>query len=313
MSLRKVLKKMKNMLRNKYVLVALLLCLISTFSFTLVKLNVFSDDEQGDFFVVTSFYPVYIATINLTDGIENVNVENLTKNVTGCLHDYQLSTKDLKLLSKADMLIMNGAGMEEFLSDVPSQYNNLQTVVVTDGVELLAEDDEYNSHSWMDMKLYRQEVENIAHGLIHMDEENADKYESNLKEYLEKIDKLIEETEEIYEKTSNVKIITFHDAFAYLENDFGFEVEKSVDMDEHTALSAAEVGEIVDSINSEDVKYLVSDEDEGKSAAEAIKQETNVKIIYLDPLVSGESQKDAYINGMKANMQIIKEAFKDEQ
>lgn len=313
MSLRKVLKKMKNILRNKYVLVALLLCIISTFSFTLVKLNVLSDDEQGDFFVVTSFYPVYIATINLTDGIGNVNVENLTKNVTGCLHDYQLSTKDLKMLSKADMLIMNGAGMEEFLADVPSQYDNLQTVTVTDGVELIAEDDEYNSHSWMDLRLYRQEVQNIANGLIRMDEKNADKYKSNLEKYLEKIDELIEEAGEINKKTSNAKIITFHDAFVYLENDFGFEVKQSVDMDENTALSAAEVGEIVDSVNSEEVKYLVSDEDEGKSAAEAIKQETNVKIIYLDPLVSGEAQKDAYINGMKANMQIIKEAFEDGQ
>ena len=41
--------------------------------------------------VVTSFYPVWILTLNLTRGLEDhVTVRNLAAPSVGCLHDYQL-------------------------------------------------------------------------------------------------------------------------------------------------------------------------------------------------------------------------------
>jgi len=45
--------------------------------------------------VVTTFYPLYIATRNLTDGVPGVSTLNMTRPVAGCLHDYQLTTADL--------------------------------------------------------------------------------------------------------------------------------------------------------------------------------------------------------------------------
>lgn len=302
---------MKTILRNKYILIALLLCIISAFSFTIVKLNVLPDEKEGDFVVITSFYPMYIATINLTEGIDNVKVENLTNNVTGCLHDYQLSTKDLKRLDSADLLIMNGAGMENFLADVPNQFKNLQIVTATDGLELISEEDESNAHSWMDINLYKQEVARIAKGLIEMDSANESVYRQNLTKYEEKLDELSKQFEEISENSNRISVVTFHDAFVYLGNELPVEVSAAVDMDEGTALSAAEVSEIVDLVKSGAVKYLISDEEDGKSTAEAINEETGAKILYLDPLVSGKPEKDAYINGMKANIEKIKEAFAD--
>lgn len=136
------------MWRNKYILTALLLCIISLASFGIVKAGSISTAQEGDFVVMTSFYPMYIATMNITDGVNGVEVKNLTNNATGCLHDYQLSTKDLKQLDKADMLIVNGGGMESFLEDVYSQYGNLTIVTATDGVNLLASTDGHeHSHA----------------------------------------------------------------------------------------------------------------------------------------------------------------------
>jgi zinc transport system substrate-binding protein len=71
--------------------------------------------------IVTSFYPVYIATINVTRDIPGVTVKNMTKPQTGCLHDYSLRPEDLKTLEKADVFVINGAGMEAFLDDVISK------------------------------------------------------------------------------------------------------------------------------------------------------------------------------------------------
>ena len=50
--------------------------------------------------MVTSFYPMYIMALNVTDGVEGVKVDNMAGQQTGCLHDYQLQTKDMKNLEK---------------------------------------------------------------------------------------------------------------------------------------------------------------------------------------------------------------------
>ena len=62
-----------------------------------------NSDEQPEEkkYIVTSFYPMYVMTANLIDGISELQVTNLSEPKTGCLHDYQLTPADLKLLSKA--------------------------------------------------------------------------------------------------------------------------------------------------------------------------------------------------------------------
>ena len=80
------------------------------------------------FRIVTSFYPMYIDAINITKGVDGVEVVNMTKPQTGCLHDYQLTTEDMKTLEKADAFIVNGAGMESFLDKVIKQQKNLKVI-----------------------------------------------------------------------------------------------------------------------------------------------------------------------------------------
>ena len=66
-----------------------------------------------------------------------MTLENLSEPQTGCLHDYQLTAADMKLLSKADVFIVNGGGIESFLSDVAESYPNLKIIQACDGIELL--------------------------------------------------------------------------------------------------------------------------------------------------------------------------------
>ena len=81
-------------------------------------MNAPEEIEEDNFVIVTSFYPVYIATMNLTEGMEAVEVVNLMSQQGGCLHDYQLTTHDMKQLERADVFIMNGAGMEGYIEEV---------------------------------------------------------------------------------------------------------------------------------------------------------------------------------------------------
>lgn len=88
--------------------------------------NTKNTDEADDMLtVVTSFYPMYIATLNIVDGVEGVRLENLSEPQTGCLHDFQLTPEDMKLLSTADVFVINGGGIESFMSDVAKRIRSL--------------------------------------------------------------------------------------------------------------------------------------------------------------------------------------------
>ncbi len=87
--------------------------------------------------VVTTFYPVYMIGANLAKGIEGIEVNSLTDLNTGCLHDYQLTTEDMKLISEADVMIINGGGMESFLEDIKTNYPNLSIIDASEGIEML--------------------------------------------------------------------------------------------------------------------------------------------------------------------------------
>ncbi|MCR5054723.1 MAG: metal ABC transporter substrate-binding protein, partial [Lachnospiraceae bacterium] len=130
-----------------------------------------NDDEL---LVVTSFYPMYIAALNVTDHVEGIRLQNLSEPKTGCLHDYQLTPEDMILLSEADVFIINGGGIEGFISDIASEYPDLYIIDASAGIELLSEEEEHehehedeeeyhhdhgvNSHIWMSVPRYRQQV-----------------------------------------------------------------------------------------------------------------------------------------------------------
>ena len=95
--------------------------------------------------VVTSFYPVYLLAQAVTEGAEKVDLLNMAQPQTGCLHDYELTISDMKLLEGADVLIINGGGMEGFLEQAVERYPQLVIVDTSAGIELL-EEEEHHHH-----------------------------------------------------------------------------------------------------------------------------------------------------------------------
>ena len=94
-------------------------------------------NTDGEFLLVTSFYPMYVLAENLTAEAEDVTVSNLTENQTGCLHEYQLFPEDMKLLTRADAFLINGAGMELFMDNVLEATPKLPVREASHGIMLL--------------------------------------------------------------------------------------------------------------------------------------------------------------------------------
>lgn len=310
--------------------------------------SVKNTDEADDILtVVTSFYPMYIAALNIVDGVEGVRLENLSEPQTGCLHDFQLTPEDMKLLSTADVFVINGGGIESFMSDVAKAYPKLDVVEACEDVALLSEDDvdsdhdhdhdanaesdsdhdhdheadaesdsahdhdhgDENAHAWMSVPRYRTMVQTIASRLAEKDAKHADEYYANAKAYDAKLAVLEEKINSIKSLTNGQNIIIFHEAYAYVADDFSMNACYLLDLDEERSVSAGEIKQVIGAIKDDSVSVILAEELYGKSMGDTVSRETDVHVVYIDPLNRGEYDKDSYLYGMEHNIELIKEAF----
>lgn len=303
-----------------------ILCIILSFLICVMCSACGGSNSNKKLKLVTSFYPIYIMTLNITDGVDNVELTNMVDQSVGCLHNFTLSTNDMKNLENADAIIINGAGMEGFVSKIVEQTPNIKVIDSSKGVELKTDmfshhhhDDEeeeeehlhtdINSHIWVSIKNYIKQVENISNSIMAMDPDNKDKYLENTNKYIEKLNNLYNEMQNDLDGITNRDIITIHNDFMYFADDFGLNVVGIINQEDDTQPNAKEVSEIISLINETGVQALFVEPQYSRSVADTIANETNVKVRVLDPCVSGEISKDAYINIMKQNQKSLKEAL----
>lgn len=260
--------------------------------------------------IVTSFYPIYIETLNVTKGIDGVVVENMTKPQTGCLHDYQMTPADMKKLENADVFIANGAGMESFLQDVIDNQKNLKVVEAAKGIELLADEHGENPHVWVSVSNCMIQVQTIADELSKLDPEHADAYQKNAKEYIAKLEDLKQDMHNQIDNLPHKDIVTFHEAFPYFAKEFNLNIVGVIEREPGTAPTPSELDEIIAQVNDLQAKVLFAEPQYSSTAAKTIANETGAKVYTLDPVVTGENDLDAYIKAMKQNALTLQEALK---
>lgn len=379
-------------MKNKYVFTAVLLAVILFVGSVLTTIYVRTEQKQeqakgGNLLVVTSFYPMYVATENVIGDVEGVTLENLSEPQTGCLHDYQLTAADMKLLSKADVFIVNGGGIESFLSDVAESYPDLKIVQACDGIDLLesaegteesdsndsssdtgADSDEHlnenedahvednahseetdihtdsdehseiadthiesnvhnedsdhadhdhsehshgdeNAHAWMNLDDYQIQVQNICNGLSEADSTHADRYAANAQTYQAKVQELQQETAELASQVAAQPVVIFHEAYEYIVQEYGLQLAGEMNLDEERQVSAGEVADILHAIEDNHVSVVLAEELYGTDMGEMVAKQSGVKVVYLDTLTRGDYSADSYLEGMKSNIEQLKEAF----
>ena len=128
------------MFRRKLSIVFCIMLCFSIISFGLILAfgRKPADVSKKEVVVVASIYPVYLITKNLCDGVDGVQVVNLTENLTGCAHDYQLTTKDMLMLETADILVVNGGEMELFITGAAEKLTDIAIVDSSKGISFLS-------------------------------------------------------------------------------------------------------------------------------------------------------------------------------
>lgn len=268
--------------------------------------------------IVTSFYPMYVFTQNIAQGVPDVRVVNMTAENGGCLHDYQLQTRDMAMLEGAMALVVNGGGMEQFMDKIAAQQPNLTVVEACSGIEMLPSEETHeaghdhgamNPHVWLDPSLAVLQVRSIAQGLAEADSANAEAYLKNGEAYAARIEALDQELRTQLAPLAGSEIVTFHEAFSYMAKAYDLHIAGVIAGDSGEEPSTRQIAKTCDLVKAHGIKALFVEPQYPTKTAETIARETGAQVYSLDPVVSGDGSMESYERAMRENAHVLTEAL----
>lgn len=260
--------------------------------------------------VVASFYPITIATLNVIGDTPGVSLHSMAQPGAGCLHDYQTTTDDMVALAKADVFVVNGAGMESFLDRAIRRAPRMKVVDASRGVELLRGPSGPNPHVWVSVARHIRQVVNIAEGLGAADPAHAEHYQRNAAAYTNRLESLRLRMHAGLDSLASRDIVTFHEAFPYFADEFGLRVATVIEREPGSEPGGRELARTVDIIRRTGVKALFVEPQYSPKVAAALARETGAGVYTLDPVVTGPVRADAYLEAMDSNLAALRRALK---
>jgi ABC-type Zn uptake system ZnuABC Zn-binding protein ZnuA len=270
--------------------------------------------------IAATTLPVYEFTQRITAG-SGLTVARLITEEVSCLHGYTLTVGQMQAIEGADVVILSGAGLEEFLEDA---LDSADTVIdSSENIPLLEgghhhhhdeeapeeedhHDHEHDPHLWLSPAHAALQAQNICAGLSGEYPEFSELFERNLALLLTDLQKLENYGRQQLSDLNCREILTFHDGFSYLADAFGIEIVEAIEEESGAEASAKELIHLIGEVRHHDIKAIFTEVNGSGSAASIIAEETDAALGTLSMAMSG----DGYFTAMYENIDNLKEALK---
>lgn len=272
--------------------------------------------------VLTSFLPVYCFTANVAGDL--AEVENLLPANVGP-HDYQFAPRDLRKLTAAQLFIINGHGMEDWLGKAMKAAKGSKTATVIEAfagltkTNLITElphihlpgehahhhDGGENPHLWLDPTLATHAVTNILAALQKADPKNAAGYAANAARYVERLHALDRDLATALAPARGRRIVTYHHAFPYFTRRYGLDLIGVIEEVPDVEPSPKYLAALQKVIREKDVKIIFTEPQFSTKLAQRIAKDTGVPLAELDTLETGPLKPTAYEEGLRRNLNTL--------
>ena len=276
--------------------------------------------SQAD--IAATTLPVYEFTTRLCEGTDLTVVQLVTEQVS-CLHDYSLNVRQVRAAEAAELIVVSGAGLEEFMEDLlqgKTVVDSSEGIVLLEGSHGHSHDHEEETtsdhgheghhheedpHIWLSPENAKVMARNICEGLCAKYPEHADTFERNLTPLLEDLDALQSYGEATLKDLQCRELITFHDGFSYLAASFDLHILEAVEEESGSEASAEELVHLIKEVCRHQLPAVFTEALGSVSAAEIIAAETGADLYTLDMAMHGES----YFEAMYRNIDTLKGAL----
>lgn len=268
--------------------------------------------------IVATTKPVYDFASALCSGTD-LEVGLLISDSVSCLHDYSLSVSQVRSAEAAQVMVISGAGLEEFMEDILDKAP--LTIDSSQGISLLEStvehdhdhehshahdhDHEADAHIWLSPSNAQIMAKNICNGLCGAYPSHAATFEKNLTALLEKLEALRSYGETTLQDLSCRELITFHDGFAYLADAFGLEIIAAVEEESGSEASAKDLINLIEEVVHHNLPAIFTEVNGSVSAAGIIAAETGAGVFTLNMSMSDGD----YFENMYHNIDTLKEAL----
>ena len=258
----------------------------------------------------------WLADITRSIAGDRLQVESLLPNGSDP-HSYQPTPQDAARVSKSKLIIVNGAGYEQFLQSMLENAGGETTLVeASTGVSVREEAGSVDPHMWLDPNNMISYVENIREALTHLDPGGEAIYKSNADSYIAQLKAL---DLWIQEQVGQIPVekrllITNHESLGYFAKRYGFTMAGTVieSFSSDASPSAQQLAALIDQIRSSGAPAIFLDAADSDTFAQQIANETGAKVVtdlHLESLTDGPPA-DNYIDMMKYNVTQIVNALK---
>jgi ABC-type Zn uptake system ZnuABC Zn-binding protein ZnuA len=269
-----------------------------------------SDTSDGRMTILTTIPPIYSFTKNITGDI--ANVENLLPNGAEP-HDYSFGPSDIKKVTKAQIIIKNGLGLESWLDKllVSAEENAATTgqelfvVDSSSGIDVMDND----PHVWLSPARAVAQVKNIRDALIRVDTANAEVYSNNAAFYINRLQTLSNDITIAVSALKKKEFVAFHSAFKYLADDYGLNQAAVIQESPGIESSPGAIANVMDIIRERDIKAIFSEPGSSHKIVNSIAGDLGLEVHALDTLETGSLSKEWYENKMRDNLEVLKKAL----
>lgn len=260
--------------------------------------------------IAATTLPVYQFTAALCEGTD-LTVTRLISESVSCLHDYSLNVNQVKTIEHARLIVISGAGLEDFMGDI---LLDRPVIDASQGIKLLeschgheheGHHHEFDAHIWLSPTNAMTMAQNIFVGLCAEYPHNREIFEENLNDLLLQLQQLQHYAQAQLQTLSCRELVTFHDGFTYLAEAFDLEVLAAVEEESGAETSAKELIELINLVRRHRLAAVFTEQNGSDSAARIIAAETGAGIFPLDMAISG----DDYFAAMYHNIDTIREAL----
>jgi len=272
--------------------------------------------NQNKILVATSILPLsdFVKQV----GGDRVDVFNLVP-PGASPHTYELTPSQLRNVAKAQLLVLNGVGMEFWADKLIQSMGDSELKVVDTSVGIAIIDAEIvdhvseeseeshshasgNPHIWLDPIHVTVQVNHIKTALQEIDPVHSPDYEQNARAFIDQLDQLHKEIRAQVQTWQHRRFVCFHPAWIYFAQRYGLEQAAVIQESPGREPSPQELIELIKIIREINANAVFAEPQSSPKMAEAIAGETDAKVIFLDPLGS-EKQLSSYISLMRYNVQ----------
>ncbi|MGN0163274.1 MAG: metal ABC transporter solute-binding protein, Zn/Mn family [Candidatus Ornithomonoglobus sp.] len=265
--------------------------------------NTEADTKSGKLQVYTSFYAMYDFARQI--GGDMVDVYNMCPPGSEP-HDFEPTAQDMAKLTKADVFIYNGMGIEAWTDTVADTLKGTDVVIIE--ASDIEGDDLTDPHVWLNPENAALEMTNIATAFITADPDNTEYYLQRLNTTHDKIDKLIADYTEALTGLSSDNIVVSHDAYQSLCDAFSLTQYPINGKDNEEDPTPKRIAEIESYITDNNIGYIFTEPLGTSAIVETIAADTGCELLSLDPF-EGNLDDEDYFTVMYSNLEALKKAL----